>query len=234
MEAHVGCYPSVAAAALGLARHLGPEGIAAHKSLRAAADADAAAHAAAASMSIEAAAAAAEAEGLELLREEGAPFGYYGLSDSGNSINPYRAKVSSTLRVKVNVGRYPSVAAAALAVARHLGTKGIALYKKRLAAPTATAAAAAPMTMPEAQAAAEAEGLELLRDAKNEFGYYGVVASKSKKNPYQVLLPRASPYAEAAGVGAYGGLHPSVAAAALGVARHLGRKGIALYRQRNP
>ena len=144
--------------------------------------------------------------------------------DSGNSINPYRAKVSSTLRVKVNVGRYPSVAAAALAVARHLGTKGIALTRSG-SPPPPPAAAAAPMTMPEAQAAAEA-GPELLRDAKDEFGYYGVVAS-SKKNPYQVLLPRASPYAEAAGVGRTAAYTRRWRRRS-GVARHLGRKGIAL------
>ena len=158
---------------------------------------------------------AAAAEDLAgILRDAKTPFGYYGVRSNNSQTSPYKAYIGRGLDEKRSTWRCTSAAtrrwrrlARARAAPRRRGSRSTSSGSPTPTPPPplAAAAAAPPMTLQEAEKAAAEEDLELLRDAKTTFGFYGVASNSNnfRRTPTRSTL--APGVAEVLDVEAYGG-----------------------------
>ena len=203
----LGRFATAEAAALAVARFLGPERVAA--ALTPAAPAP--------TMTAAEAHAAAEEEGLTLLRADNST-GFKNVQRQGSGSTPFRAQLRHGGH-QHNLGQFATAEEAALAVARVLGPEGVAAALS----PPAPEREEAAMTAEEAIALAAAEGLTLVR-AENPTGFKHVSRNpRSASKPFNSKLKRGGRHK-------YLGQFATAAEAALAVARFVGPEGVAAAR----
>jgi len=168
--------------------------------------------------------AAAEKEGLTLLTNECAQFGYRWVERSAKGSRlPYSASLRLKGQPKESLGTHATIAEAALAIARRLGPKRIAELHAADAAAAAVAAAtadAARWSPDDARKIAEGEELRLLHGT-GAGGYRWVYNAAARSTQPYTARP------DIDGVQTSLGVHPTPQAAALVIARWLGKDGIA-------
>ena len=171
---HIGSFVTEAAAALGVARYLGPDG-SRQKALKVARKTSAAA-AAQVIMSEEEARRLAAAEGLVLVPSTSSSTGFRGVMAGGTNGRFNVIKYSKDGE-RHHIGQYGSAAEAALAYARSLTPDELAAALRKQETRRSQ-----PMTLEEAQRFAEDEGLgELCRNDRAASGFMGVRETHSGK-----------------------------------------------------
>ena len=160
--------------------------------------------------------AAAEEEGLDLVRADGSPTGFWGVRQRGNRfVAAPRVSGENSSR---HLGMFDSAEEAALAIARWIRNTGATPSARKARKLEHTAAPT--ISLEEATAQAAAEGLTFLVDASNPTGFRGVYKSNSAVRPfYAKVLGRK----KTQNVGKFATAHE----AALAIARALGPQKVA-------